>query len=172
VLAGDGAHACVAGAEMPAQLLELLLEELGRRAAQRQRGAHVGTRRATEAEVDPVGMQRLEHAEALGDRQRRVVGQHHAARADADALGVRGDVRDQRLGRRRRDGRDVVVLGHPEAPEAQRLGPARERGRSRQGVGSALTGADRREIEDRKRSAHSVQGRGPGTAARPVRGVS
>ena len=166
VLAGDRAHAAVAAPQMAAQLLELLLEELGRGAAQRQRRADVRARRAAEAEIDPVGMQRLEHPEALGDRQRRVVGQHHAARADADALGARRDVRDQRLGRRRRDGRDVVVLGHPEAAEAELVGAAREVGGSRQRVGGALAGADRREIEDRKRSAHSVQGRGRDRPAR------
>ena len=35
------------------------------------------------------GVQRLERAELLGDHERRVVGQHHAARADPDASSCR-----------------------------------------------------------------------------------
>ena len=34
------------------------------------------------------GVQRLEHAELLGDRQGGVVGQHHAAGAEADGVDV------------------------------------------------------------------------------------
>jgi hypothetical protein len=93
-------------------------------------------------------MQRLEHPEALGDHQRRMVWQHHAARADADALRVRRDVCDQRLGRRRRDGRDVVVLGDPEAPKAELVGASRKLDRAGERLRGALTGADRREVED------------------------
>ena len=44
----------------------------------------VGARRAADAEVDAAGEERLQGAELLGDHQRRVVGQHDAARADAD----------------------------------------------------------------------------------------
>ena len=36
-----------------------------------------------------------ERAELLGDHERRVVGQHHAARAEPDRAGVGGDVGDQ-----------------------------------------------------------------------------
>ena len=52
--------------------------------AERQRGQRVGAGGAADAEVDAAGMQRFEHLEALGDHQRRVVRQHHAAGADAE----------------------------------------------------------------------------------------
>ena len=55
-------------------------------AAQRMRGGAIGAGRAAEPEIDAAGKQRLQHLEALGDHQRRVVGQHHAAGADADVL--------------------------------------------------------------------------------------
>ena len=55
------------------------------RPAQGGRGHLVGAGRPADAEVDAPGMERLEHAELLGDDERRVVGQHDAARADADA---------------------------------------------------------------------------------------
>ena len=52
--------------------------------AQRAHGQSVGARGAAEAEVDAIGVQRGQGAELLGDNQRRMVGQHHAARADTD----------------------------------------------------------------------------------------
>ena len=55
-------------------------------AAQRIGGGAVGARGAAETEIDAAGKQRLQHLEALGDDQRRVVRQHHAARADADVF--------------------------------------------------------------------------------------
>ena len=69
-------------------------------AAQRVRGGAVGAGRAAEAEVDAAGKQRLQRPEALGDDQRRVVGQHDAAGADADVRRHRGDLPDHQLGRR------------------------------------------------------------------------
>jgi hypothetical protein len=47
-------------------------------------GGAVGARGAAQAQVDASGVQRGQGAELLGHHQRRVVGQHHAARADAD----------------------------------------------------------------------------------------
>ena len=55
-------------------------------AAQRMRRGPVGARRAAEAEIDAAGKQRLQHLEALGHHQRRMVRQHHAAGADPDPL--------------------------------------------------------------------------------------
>jgi hypothetical protein len=55
-------------------------------------GAHrvaVGARRAAEPEVDAAGVELGQCAEGFGDHQRRVVGQHDAARADADAVACR-----------------------------------------------------------------------------------
>ena len=54
---------------------------------QRVGGGRIGAGRAAEAEIDAAGKQRLQHLEALGHHQRRVVGQHHAAGADADVRG-------------------------------------------------------------------------------------
>ena len=63
-------------------------------------GAAVGARRAAEPEIDAARRQRIEHAELLGDLERRIVRQHHAGAADADARRARGDRRDQDLRRR------------------------------------------------------------------------
>jgi hypothetical protein len=63
-------------------------------AAQRAHRDPVGARCAAEAEVDAPRVQRGQGAELLGDDQRSVVGQHHAARADADGLRAAGDVAD------------------------------------------------------------------------------
>jgi hypothetical protein len=42
-------------------------------------GAHIAARRTANAEVDAVWKQRFEHHELLGDLERAVVRQHHAA---------------------------------------------------------------------------------------------
>ena len=52
---------------------------------QRVGGDRIGARRAAEPEVDAAGEQAFQHLVALGHHQRRVVGQHHAAGADAHA---------------------------------------------------------------------------------------
>ena len=93
---------------------------------QRVGGDRVGAGRAPEAEIDASGKQRLEHLEALGDHQRRVVRQHDAARADAHVLGNRGDLADHDVGRGAGDRRQVVVLGDPVAREAEPVGEAGE----------------------------------------------
>ena len=59
----------------------------------------VGARRAAEAEIDAIGKQALQHLEAFGDLERRVVRQHHAAGADAQMLGRRRDLPDHDVGR-------------------------------------------------------------------------
>src|SRR5674476_246184 len=59
--------------------------------------------RAAQAQIDAAGKQRLQHLEALGDHQRRMVGQHHAAGADPDPAGHRGNLPDHEVGRRARD---------------------------------------------------------------------
>ena len=73
--------------EVGQQLGELLGEVVGAErvgaAAQRASGAGVGAGRAADAEVDAAGVQRVERAELLGDHERLVVGQHHAAGSDA-----------------------------------------------------------------------------------------
>ena len=91
-------------------------------APQRLRRGVVGARRAAQAEVDAARIQRRQRAELLGDLQRRVVGQHDAARADADPRGAAGDVADQHRGGGAGDARHVVVLGQPVALVTQRLG--------------------------------------------------
>jgi hypothetical protein len=62
-----------------------------------------------------------QRAELLGDHDGRVVGQHDAAGADADALRPFGNMADDDRGGRAGDAGDVVVLGDPEAPVAPTL---------------------------------------------------
>ena len=82
------AHPAVEEAEQVEELLrEVFDAETLRAAAQRHRRRAVGAGRAADAEVDAVAVERAQGAELLGDDQRRVVGQHHSAAADADALG-------------------------------------------------------------------------------------
>ncbi len=64
---------------------------------------------AAEAEVDTPRGHRLQRAELLGDHERGVVGQHHAARAEPDAVGVGGEVGQDHSGGRRGHARHGVV---------------------------------------------------------------
>ena len=83
------------------------------------RGHLIGAGRAPDAEIDAAGKQRLEHLEPFGHHQRRMVRQHDAARADADALGRGGDLADHDLGRRACDRGQVVMLRHPVAADSR-----------------------------------------------------
>jgi hypothetical protein len=62
-----------------------------------------------------------ERPELLGDDERRVVGEHHAARPDPDLGGRGGELGRQDRRRRARDPRHVVVLGDPVARVAEAL---------------------------------------------------
>ena len=95
-------------------------------AAQRVRGRAIGAGRAAEAEIDAAGKQRLQHLEAFGHHQRRVVGQHHAAGADADVFRHRRDLPDHQIRRGARDGGEVVMLGEPVADIAEPIDMARQ----------------------------------------------
>ncbi len=66
-------------------LEEIIAFAAGKTVAQRVGRRTIGARRTAETEIDPAGKQRLQHLEALGHHQRRMVRQHHAAGADADS---------------------------------------------------------------------------------------
>ena len=84
------------------------------------------------------GIKRLQHLEALGHHQRRVVGQHDAAGADAQGLRHRRDLPDHDIGRRARDRRQIMMFGHPIAPETQAIGVPRKVERIAQGLCAAV----------------------------------
>ena len=95
-------------------------------ALERVGGHRIGARRAAQRQVDPLGVQARQHAEALGHLERAVVGQHHAAAAHPDPLGGGRDRADQHLGARPRQHGPAVVLGHPVAVVAQPVGQPRQ----------------------------------------------
>ena len=93
-------------------------------AAQRMRGGTIGARRAAEAQIDPAGKQRLQHLEALGHHQRRMVGQHHAAGTDPDrSWSPRRSARSSGRARGSRPMPDCDVR-----PASSGYSPARRRG--------------------------------------------
>lgn len=116
----------------------------------------VGAGRASDAKVDPAGMQRLQRAELLGHHQRRVVGQHHATRADPDGRGRGSQVRQQHCRGRTRDGRHVVVLGYPESLIAPLLGVLGEFGGESQRLGGVALAAHRCEVENGERNVRHI----------------
>ncbi|MGY3237675.1 hypothetical protein ACVMAJ_004565 [Bradyrhizobium sp. USDA 4448] len=59
--------------------------------------------RAAQAKINTAGKQGLQHLESLRHHQRRVVGQHHAAGANADVLRHRRDLPNHHVGRGARD---------------------------------------------------------------------
>ena len=80
-----------------------------------------------DAEVDAAGVERVEHSEALDDRDRRRLPELHRCRADTNPVGGGGDLTDQHRGRRAGD-RDEVMLGDPVAldiPTVRRAGRGR-----------------------------------------------
>jgi hypothetical protein len=155
-LPGHGLHelARLGVAEQELQLLHVLRERVraGVLAPQRAHRRRVGPGGAAEPEVDAPRVERVERPELLGDHERRVVGQHDPACADADRVRPLGDEADRHRRRGAGDPREVVVLGQPEAVVAERLGPLREltrpveRGPCRPALG------DVREVEHRQRN--------------------
>ena len=142
-------------AEEREELAELVGELVGGhrvvRAPQRRRGQRIGARCAPDAEVDATRMQRLEHAELLDDRERRVVGEHEPTRADADRRRRVGEMREQHRGRRARDPGHVVVLGDPVPAIPQPFDLSRELHRVAQRLRGRRPASDRREVEHRER---------------------
>ncbi len=129
---------------------------------QRLRGHLVGPRRASEAEVDAAGREHLQHAELLGDLERRIMGEHHPARADADVARLARHLSDEDLRAGAREGIAVVVLGQPVAVIAQRIARLGERDGLGDGVGGVAVLADRRLVEDgeaHRRTMPCVPGR-------------
>jgi hypothetical protein len=110
-------------------------------------------------------VQRRERAELLGDDERRVVREHHAAGADADGARAGGHVGDHHRRRRARHAGHVVVLGEPVAAEAEPLGVAREVERVAERLGGVAAGADGGEVEDGERD-HAARYPGPPPATR------
>ena len=138
--------------EVREQLGQLLGEVVGRGltavALERERGHRVGAGGPAEAEVDPAREQAGEDRERLGDLERAVVGQHHAAAPDPDALGGGRDRADQRLGARAREHRASVVLGDPVTVIAELVGEPGEVDRVAQRVGAGRAFGDRGLVED------------------------
>ena len=90
-------------------------------AAQGHHGALIAARRTAQAQIDTPRIERIQGAKLLGDHQRRVVRQHHAAGAEVQRLGIGGQIANQHRRRRAGDAGHVVVLGQPEAAIAALL---------------------------------------------------
>ena len=138
---------------------ELLRPLVGHR-MQRVRREPVRARRPSQPEIDAPRRQRVENAELLGDLERRVMRQHDPGAADADALGLHRQRRDQDFRRGAEDARMVVVFGHPETVIAQRLAMRGER----DGIAYCLTvrptgGGDR--LVQNRQAKHSDPPRPP-----------
>ena len=119
---------------------------------QRLRRALIGAGRTAKTEIDAVAVKRLQRAELLGDDQWRVIGQHDAARSDADRPGARGNGADHHGGRGAGDARHVVMFGQPEPLVAPPFGMLREIERIAEGLRRVAALIDRRQIQNRKRN--------------------
>ena len=102
----------------------------------------VAARRAANAQVDATRVEDLEQAEVLCDLERRIVGQHDAAGADAHVVRFGGQARDQDL--RRRTGQRIgcVVLGNPVAVITELFATLRERRGMGNGIRRIFAAAD------------------------------
>ncbi len=122
----------------------------------RLRGGRVAARGAAQSQIDPPGVQGLESMEGLGDPQRRVVGEHDAAGADADARCGRCHVLDQDLGGRAGDAGEAVMLGQPVARVAEPVREAGQVDRVAEGLGRRGAGSNGGQVEHGERECHGV----------------
>src|SRR3979490_1140453 len=107
---------------------------------------------ATQSEVDPVRIKRCQSAELLGDHERWMIRQHNASRPDADDRRFTGDVTNDH----RRGGacgvQYAMMLGEPEAFEAERLNMAGKIDRLLKRLTWCFTQTQSRKIKYRKRN--------------------
>src|SRR5258706_3050233 len=99
---------------------------LGSVTLQSERFQAAASRRAANAEIDPVRIQRVQHPEYFGHFQRTVMREQYAAGTDANPGSFSGHSRDENL--RGRTGKcfDGVVLGNPVTFIAETIGCARQ----------------------------------------------
>jgi len=97
---------------------------------------------AAEAEVDAVGVEGVERAEGFGDLEGAVVREHDAAGADADTGGLSADAGEEDLRGGAGEQAHGVVLGHPEAREAECFDVFREGDGVLDGLGGGEAGGD------------------------------
>src|SRR5690606_1413694 len=82
-------------------------------AAKRLCGKWIGSRCASESQVDSVGIKRRKGSELFGHYERGMVWQHDPARSDADGSGFGRNVSDKNRSRGRRYAFHVVMFGEP-----------------------------------------------------------
>lgn len=93
-------------------------------AAQRHHRALIAARRAAQAQLNTARIERVERAELLGNHQRGVVRQHHAAGAQAQRGGIGGEIANQYRRRGAGDAGHIVMFRQPVAVVAALLGEA------------------------------------------------
>ena len=156
------ARRAVAGQEVVDELHDVVGKRVRLRVRRAPKGPDrhgVGPGRTPEPEVDPPRVQRLQGAELLGDDEGRVVGQHDAARSDAQGGGGVGQVGDQDGRRRAGDGGHPVVLRHPQSVVAEPFDLGRDLHRLAQGLGGGRSRGHGGEVEHGKRD-HALSNTG------------
>src|ERR1700704_1003219 len=114
---------------------------------QSERFQAAASRRAANAEIDPVRIQRMQHPEYFGDFQRTVMREQYAAGTNANPGNSSGHSRDENL--RGWTGKcfDGVVLGDPIPLVAETISRARQLDRVTESVGRREARGDGRLIE-------------------------
>ncbi|VVN46658.1 hypothetical protein PS681_05856 [Pseudomonas fluorescens] len=124
--ARHGYHALIRGtrAEVAHQFGDIFREIIsaaGAFTAQRPSRHLIGTRCTAQTEIDPPRIQAFQGAELLSDHQRRMVGQHHAAGADADGRRPARQITQQHRGGGTGNAIHVVVFSYPKPRVAEFL---------------------------------------------------
>ena len=119
-------------------------------------GAPITARRAAHAQINAARGQSIEHAKLLGHLERRVMRQHHARAADADALGAGGNGRHQDFRGAAHDAGVAVVLTHPKAVVAPSFGLFGQRQSLENGGVLPAPFGGSRLVKDGKFQAHVV----------------
>jgi hypothetical protein len=137
-----------------------LVREVRRRqpvgaAPQGARRFPIGAGSPPDPEVDPSWVQRLQGAELLRHRQRRMVRQHYPARSDPDGRGGGGDLADQNGRGRAGDARQAVVLRDPVAREPKPLGLPGQIDAPAKRLADRLPRRHRAQVEHRQRDGEA-----------------
>ncbi|MNL31902.1 hypothetical protein D3C87_1537180 [compost metagenome] len=121
-------------------------------ASKRAGGAHVGAGSAAEAEIDTAGQQRFQCTELFSNHERRMVWQHHTARAEMQRRGIGGKIANQHRRCGAGNAHHIMVFRQPVAMIAALFRETGKIQRVREGVLCRRTFGNRCQVQHRKRN--------------------
>ena len=131
----------------------------------------IGSWRSTESQVNATRVQGLQGGELLGHHERRVIGEHDAARAHPHRRSGGGQMLNENSGSGTRDGRDRVMLRDPKPVIPETLRFNGEHRRLPESLRRRRTAGDGREVKNGEGDHVRIYLRGGPIGSSPSKGT-